>query len=61
LIAADAAYGADAEDAEEPIPDWAVGVVKGFGVAGRADLSIRKHGNLSAVMCPKFRFGVDYF
>ena len=60
LIAAEAAYGAEAEDAEEPIPDRTVGVAKGFGVAGWADLSIRKHGNLSSGMCPKFRFGVSY-
>jgi hypothetical protein len=28
LITADAAYGAEAEDTEEPIPDRAVGVVE---------------------------------
>ena len=28
LVAADAAYGAEVEDAEEPIPERAVGVVE---------------------------------
>jgi hypothetical protein len=46
LIAADAADGAEAEDTEEPIPDRAMGVVEGFGVAGGTGLSVGKHGNL---------------
>jgi hypothetical protein len=57
LIAADAADRAEAEDTEEPIPDRAMGVVEGFGVAGGTGLSVGKHWHLSAVMCPKFRFG----
>jgi hypothetical protein len=40
LITADTAYGAQMKDTEEPIPDWAVGVVKGFCVTVRTDLSI---------------------
>jgi hypothetical protein len=46
LVAADAAYGAEVEDAEEPIPERAVGVVEGFGVAGGAGLSVAGHGAL---------------
>src|SRR5260370_3812635 len=45
LIAAHAAYGAEAEDTEEPIPERAVGVVERFGVAGGTGLSVRKHGS----------------
>jgi hypothetical protein len=43
LIAADAAYRAEAKDTEAPIPEWAVGVVERFGVAGRTGLSVGKH------------------
>jgi hypothetical protein len=60
LIAADAADGAEAEDTEEPIPDRAMGVVEGFGVAGGTGLSVGKHWHLSAVMCPKFKFGGNH-
>ena len=44
LVAADAAYGAEAEDMEEPVPEWAVGVMERFGVAGGAGLSVAGHG-----------------
>ena len=44
LVAADAAYGAKAEDMEEPIPEWAVGVMEGFGVTSGAGLSVAGHG-----------------
>jgi hypothetical protein len=43
LIAADAAYRTEAENMEEPIPEWTVGVVEGFGVAGGADSSVASH------------------
>jgi hypothetical protein len=61
LIAADTTNRAEMKDTEEPIPERAVGVVERFGVTVRADLSVRKHGDLSAVMRPKFRSGVNYF
>jgi hypothetical protein len=61
LVAADAAYGAKAEDTEEPIPEWALGVVEGFGVAGGTYLSVGKHGHLIGCDVTKFRFGVNYF
>ena len=44
LVAADAAYGTEAEDMEEPIPEWAMGVMEGFGVTGGAGLSVAGHG-----------------
>jgi hypothetical protein len=44
LVTADAAYRAEAEDMEEPVSEWAVGVVEGFGVAGGAGLSVAGHG-----------------
>jgi hypothetical protein len=43
LVAADAAYGAEVEDSEEPIPEGTVGVVEGFGVAGGAGSSVAGH------------------
>ena len=44
LVATDAAYGAETEDMEEPVPEWAVGVMEGFGVTGGAGLSVAGHG-----------------
>ena len=43
---ATATNGAETEDTIEPIPDGAVGVVKGFGATVRADLSVAKHEGL---------------
>jgi hypothetical protein len=43
LIAADAAYGTEPDDTEEPIPHRAVGVVERFGVAGGTRLTVGKH------------------
>jgi hypothetical protein len=62
LVTADAPNRTETKDTEEPIPGRAVGVVEGFGVTGGADFFRSKTKvTSSAVMCPKFRFGVSYF
>lgn len=43
---ASATNAAETEDTIEPIPNGAVGVVKGFGATVRADLSVAKHEGL---------------
>jgi hypothetical protein len=46
----------------EPIPERAVGVVKGFGLTDWADLSVRKQGSPHRLRCvPSLGFEVNYF
>jgi hypothetical protein len=60
-VTADAADRAKVEDAEEPVPDRAVRVMEGFGVAVGTDFSVGEHTYLSALVCPKSKFGLNCF
>jgi hypothetical protein len=60
-VTADATDRAKVEDTEEPVPDRAMRVMEGFGVAVRTDFSVGEHTYLSALVCLKSKFGVNCF